>query len=46
MALAKAYGGQTTALSRLGAGLSKATLASGDLDLITKELTQKFLVKH
>ena len=42
MALAKAYGGQTTALSRLGAGLSKATLASGDLDLITKSLTDKF----
>jgi hypothetical protein len=42
LALAKAYGGQTTALSRLGAGLSKATLASGDLDLITKELTNKF----
>ena len=42
MALAKAYGGQTTALSRLGAGLSKATLASGDLDLITSELTKKF----
>jgi hypothetical protein len=42
MALAKAYGGQTTALSRLGAGLSKATLASGDLDLITAELTDKF----
>jgi hypothetical protein len=42
MALAKAYGGQTTALSRLGAGLSKATLASGDLDLITAELTKKF----
>jgi hypothetical protein len=42
LALAKAYGGQTTALSRLGAGLSKATLASGDLDLITTELTNKF----
>jgi hypothetical protein len=42
MALAKAYGGQTTALSRLGAGLSKATLASGDLDLITRELSKKF----
>jgi hypothetical protein len=42
MALAKAYGGQTTALSRLGAGLSKATLASGDLDLITQALTEKF----
>jgi hypothetical protein len=42
LALSKAYGGQTTALSRLGAGLSKATLASGDLDLITAELTKKF----
>jgi hypothetical protein len=42
LALAKAYGGQTTALSRLGAGLDKATLASGDLDLITSELTKKF----
>jgi len=42
MALAKAYGGQTTALSRLGAGLSKATLKTGDLDLITAELTKKF----
>jgi len=42
LALAKAYGRQTTALSRLGAGLSKATLASGDLDLITAELTNKF----
>jgi hypothetical protein len=42
MALAKAYGGQTTALSRLGAGLSKATLASGDLNLITQALTDKF----
>jgi hypothetical protein len=42
MALSKAYGGQTTALSRLGAGLSKAILASGDMDLITGELTKKF----
>jgi len=41
-ALAKGFSGQTTALSRLGAGLSKATLASGDMDLITKELTKKF----
>jgi hypothetical protein len=41
-ALAKAYGGQTTALSRLGAGLSKATLASGDMDAITQALTDKF----
>ena len=42
MALAKAYGGQTTALSRLGAGLDKAILKSGDMDAITKELTDKF----
>jgi hypothetical protein len=42
MALSRAYGGQTTALSRLGAGLSKATLATGDMDLITAELTKKF----
>jgi hypothetical protein len=42
MALAKAYGGQTTALSRLGAGLDKATLASGDMDVITQALTNKF----
>jgi hypothetical protein len=41
-ALAKAYGGNTTALSRLGAGLSKATLASGDLNLIFGELNAKF----
>jgi hypothetical protein len=42
MALAKAYGGQTTALSRLGAGLSKATLKTGDMDVIVGELTDKF----
>jgi hypothetical protein len=42
MALAKAYGGQTTALSRLGAGLSKATLKTGDMDVIIGELTDKF----
>ena len=42
MALAKAYGGQTTALSRLGAGLDKATLATGDMDLITQELQKRF----
>ena len=41
-ALAKGFGGQTTALSRLGAGLSKATLASGDMDAITQTLTDKF----
>ena len=42
MALAKAYGGQTTALSRLGAGLSKATLKTGNMDEIIGELTNKF----
>jgi hypothetical protein len=42
MALAKAYGGQTTALSRLGAGLDKATLKTGDMDVIVGELTDKF----
>jgi len=42
MALAKAYGGQTTALSRLGAGLDKATLASGDMDKIMAALTSRF----
>lgn len=42
MALAKAYGGQTTALSRLGAGLDKAVLASGDMDKIMASLTDRF----
>jgi len=42
MALAKAYGGQTTALSRLGAGLDKATLATGDMDKIMASLSAKF----
>ena len=42
MALAKAYGGQTTALSRLGAGLDKATLKAGDMDVILAKLTEKF----
>lgn len=42
MALAKAFGGQTTALSRLGAGLDKATLASGDMNKIVAILTAKF----
>jgi hypothetical protein len=41
-ALAKGFTGQTTALSRLGAGLSKATLASGDMDAIMTELNDKF----
>jgi hypothetical protein len=41
-ALAKGFSGQTTALTRLGAGLSKATLASGDMDAIMTELNSKF----
>ena len=41
-ALAKGFAGQTTALSRLGAGLDKATLASGDMDKITAALSAKF----
>ena len=41
-ALAKGFSGQTTSLSRLGAGLSKATLASGDMDKIMAELNDKF----
>jgi hypothetical protein len=42
MAMAKGFTGQTTALGRLGAGLSKATLASGDMNLIMDELGNKF----
>jgi uncharacterized protein YidB (DUF937 family) len=41
-ALAKGFTGQTTALSRLGAGLDKATLASGDMGKIMDELNRKF----
>jgi hypothetical protein len=41
-ALAKGFTGQTTALTRLGAGLSKATLASGDMNKIMAELDAKF----
>jgi hypothetical protein len=41
-ALARGFTGQTTALSRLGAGLTKATLATGDMDAITQALTDKF----
>jgi hypothetical protein len=42
MALAKGFSGQTTALSRLGAGIDKATLATGDMDKIMGELQNKF----
>jgi len=41
-AIAKGYAGQTTALSRLGAGLSKATLKTGDMSKIMAELDKKF----
>jgi hypothetical protein len=41
-ALSKGYAGNTTALSRLGAGLDKALLATGDMDKITAALTAKF----
>jgi hypothetical protein len=41
-ALAKGYSGQTTALSRLGAGLSKATIKAGNMDEILAELNNKF----
>lgn len=41
-ALGKAYDGNTTGLSRLGAGIDKATLATGDMDAITKQLARTF----
>lgn len=41
-ALAKGFAGQTTALSRLGAGIDKTTLASGDMNKILDSLQQKF----
>jgi hypothetical protein len=42
MALGKASDGSTAGLTRLGTGLDKATLATGDMDLITKELAATF----
>ena len=41
-ALGKAYDGNTGALGRLGIGLDKATLKSGDLDVITDTLSKRF----
>ena len=41
-ALSRGFLGQTTALSRLGAGLDKATLKTGDMDVILGQLTDKF----
>lgn len=40
--LSKGYDGSTTSLGKLGTGLSKATLATGDMRLITQELSQTF----
>jgi len=40
--LGKAYDGNTTGLGRLGAGLDKATLATGDMRLITEQLSRTF----
>lgn len=40
-AIAKGYAGQTTALGRLVPGLSKATLASGDMNAVMEELKAK-----
>lgn len=42
LALSRGFGGNTTALSRLGAGLDQATLKSKDMDLITGALADKF----
>jgi hypothetical protein len=41
-ALAKGFAGSTTALSRLGAGIDKSILATGDMAQITAVLSQKF----
>jgi len=41
-ALAKGYAGNTTALSKLGTGISKTLLASGDMVAINKELAKLF----
>lgn len=41
-ALGKAYDGNTTGLSRLGAGLDRATLSAGDLNQINGELSRVF----
>ena len=41
-AISKAYGGNFTALSKLGAGLTKADLASKNFELIQKKLAATF----
>ena len=40
--LTRGFSGNTAGLSRLGAGISKATLKTGDMDKILGELNQKF----
>jgi hypothetical protein len=42
LALAKGYGGNTTALGRLGGGIDKATLKSGDFAKILVKLNENF----
>ena len=41
-ALTRGFSGNTAGLSRLGAGISKATLKSGDMNKIMAELNDKF----
>jgi len=41
-ALTRGFSGNTTGLTRLGAGLSKATLKTGNMDKIMEELNAKF----
>jgi len=41
-ALSKGYAGNTTALTRLGAGLDKTTLKGGDMNKILDDLNKKF----
>jgi hypothetical protein len=41
-ALSRGYAGNTTSLSRLGAGLSKTLLKTNDMNLIMGELNKKF----
>jgi len=41
-ALTRGFSGNTTGLSRLGAGISKATLKTGNMEKILAELNQKF----
>ncbi len=41
-ALGKAYDGNTAGLSRLGAGIDKAVLATGNMDTITQDLSRTF----